>query len=392
MKRDRKYTHTAARGLRIGKTKVFPLFSLLTGVLLLGIFAFLFIWFGLPLIPRAIAAQPNLSCIGLESEPRPTPEPTASPLPAGADRPLFATDLKQAQTEWVVPDRQYLTDVSVAGDTLVAAAGDYYAPDGTAAFTRVLLRDLPSGRNSLLTVPQLYQNIRFPRLLGNTLVYLDVRGLGGGRLMACHTKTGAAKTLKTIHMGVPYLAAEGTTVCWIERTGTSRFKLFACDVTSGESVTLAMGDSPRFGASRPHLQGGLLVWAGSSGSLNILRLKEGAAEELRLPVEVHDPQTNGREIAFLSAPHGPDADLYLLAGDNSVLCIATDVADFAMGTNFIAYNTREKNYVYFFEDGSTFCITRGTDRSLLLAAGGNVVVWQNVSWRDKDIVEYMEVE
>jgi len=364
----------------------------LTGLLLLAGFALLFLYFGLPLMDKAIETPLNLSCIGLgEQAGRATPDPAPSPLPAGADRPLFSANLRELQQEWVVADRQYLTDISVAGETLVAVAGDYYAGDGTAAFSRVLLRDLASGHNSQLTVPQSYQNIRFPRLLGDTLVYLDVQGAGGGRLMAYHVRTGKARELKTIHMGVPPLTAEGTTVCWIERTGTRRYKLFACDVTTGESVTIAMSEDTAFGTSRPHLLGGLLVWAGEGGSLCSLRLDGGKIEEKRQPVRVHDPQTNGREIAFLSAPHGPDADLYLLLENGELLCIAADVADFAVGEAFIFYNTQARNYVYFISDGSTFCVTRGADRSLLLAAGGDTVVWQNITWRDRDVVEYMRL-
>ena len=393
MKRDRRYTHTSARGLRIGKVKGFPVFSLLTSILLLGGVGFLFVWFGLPFMNNTIAAAPNMSCLGSEQgEEIESPEPTVSPLPAGAERPLFSTDLRKAQQEWMMPDRQYLTDVSVAGNTLVAAAGDYYAPDGTAAFVRVALRDIPTKYNSQIEVPMLYQNIRFPRLLGSTLVYLDVKGAGGGRLMAYDTISTEEKELKTIHMGVPYLTAEGNAVCWIERTGTTRFKLFACDVTSGESVTIALSDNAQFGASRPSLQGGLLVWTEGSGKLCTLNLSDGEREERQLSVAVHDPQTNGKQIAFLSGMHGTGTDLYILEKDGTPLCAAKDVADFRIAEGFVAYNTGEKNYIRFFSDGSTFCITRESERVLLLAAGGSYVVWQNVIWRERDILEYMAVE
>ena len=58
---------------------------------------------------------------------------------------------------------------------------------------------------------------------------------------------------------------------------------------------------------------------------------------------------------------------------------------------FIAYSRYDRNYVYYYGDGTTFCTTRSDETAMLLAAGGDVIVWMDVTWRDKDIMEFMTV-
>lgn len=105
---------------------------------------------------------------------------------------------------------------------------------------RCILTDLETGEKTYLSPAQSYKSIRYPCINEKWLVYLDVQGQGGGNLRVWNRQTGESRILKTVHMGVPYLTLWEDTVFWTERTGSSRFKLFACDLTTGESVTLAV--------------------------------------------------------------------------------------------------------------------------------------------------------
>ena len=96
-------------------------------------------------------------------------------------------------------------------------------------------------------------------------------------------------------------------------------------------------------------------------------------------------------IAFLTGNHGYDSDLCYLDIEGNLHTAAKGVADFAIGDFFLAYGDMDKVYVYFFSDGSTFCITRSGEKAQFLGAGGEHVWWMDVTWRDKDILEYMEI-
>ena len=137
---------------------------------------------------------------------------------------------------------------------------------------------------------------------------------------------------------------------------------------------------------------GLLVYADNTGKLIRLDLSSGKSSALDTGLYVHDPKTVGGNVAFISGNHGYDSDLYYLpAGENMPRLVATGVVDFAMGNGFLAYSVDEKTYIWFADDEATFCITRGEEKSQLLAAGGDYCVWMDVSWRDKDIPEFMRV-
>ena len=78
--------------------------------------------------------------------------------------------------------------------------------------------------------------------------------------------------------------------------------------------------------------------------------------------------------------------------EDGVITVASGVYDFFLGDTFIAYNRYDRNYVYFPADGTTFCTTRSKESSMLLCAGEKYIVWMDVTWRDKDISEYMIIE
>ena len=393
MKQKQEHKSTKHRRRSLKGSPLGPWVLLCVCVLLLGSGLWIFIRFAPGWIEQAVNAEPDLSCLGLEATP--TPAPTSVPTPAptpepGADQPLYGADLGKLQKEIVVGEYQYGADFSYWQGQLLFAAGNYHQ-DGDASFVRCILTDLETGEKTYLSPAQSYKSIRYPCANEKWLVYLDVQGQGGGNLRVWNRQTGESRILKTVHMGVPYLTLWEDTVFWTERTGSSRFKLFACDLTTGESVTLAVLENSAAAVSRPFAYEGMLLYVGEDGVLRKLTLTTGKTEKLDTGVFVHDPKTNGREIAFLTGNHGYDSDLCYLDAEGNLHTAAKGVADFAIGDFFLAYGDMDKVYVYFFSDGSTFCITRSGEKAQFLGAGGKYVWWMDVTWRDKDILEYMEI-
>ena len=132
------------------------------------------------------------------------------------------------------------------------------------------------------------------------------------------------------------------------------------------------------------------LYVSPAGDLTKLDLRTGQSEIIPTAGYVHDPQMNRDGVAYLDSDHAPDGRLWFDDGSGPVEVIS-GAADFAMGDGFLAYSRREKNYVYYYGDGTTFCTTRSDETALLLAAGGKTLVWMDVTWRDKDIMEYMTV-
>ena len=388
MKHEKRYRSTGKVTNRLKRFRIAPYLEILLGIGLLVALGWAVWTYVVPFF-RSLSVH-AYSCAQPEATPAPTPaptpEPTRDPYP---DHALYNADLLSLQTEIVVPEFQYTADVSVCGDMILAATGNY-TPDGTAAFVRALLYDVNTKKQLLLSLPLQYKSIRFPAMSERWIVYLDSTANGGGRMMAYDRTNGESRELKTVHTGLPRPMVWNNTAAWIERTGQSRDKLFLVDLETGESVTVAIFDNSPYGLSDPYLYDGTLLYVSPAGDLTKLDLRTGQSEIIPTAGYVHDPQMNRDGVAYLDSDHAPDGRLWFDDGSGPVEVIS-GAADFAMGDGFLAYSRREKNYVYYYGDGTTFCTTRSDETALLLAAGGKTLVWMDVTWRDKDIMEYMTV-
>ena len=280
------------------------------------------------------------------------------------------------------------------GKTLLSAilfvAGNY-TPDGTAAFTRVILYDTKAQHATHLPLALNYRSIRHPQLNDRWIVYLDALASGGGQIRAYNIKTAENRILKTVHLGLPVLALWEDTVFWVERTGSSRDKLFGCDLVTGESVTLELFDSTDAGISAASAGGGKLAYVSGPGSLKILDLATGETREEHYGFTVHDPKTDGKIVAFLTGYHGEDSALMLVDEKGQLITVAHGVADFALADGAIVYGELDRTYVYFMDDGATFCLTRPSESAMFLGGGSDFAIWMDVTWRDRDIIEYMHL-
>jgi len=397
MKHDRKYKLTSKHKPSLRRSGVLVFLSFVLAFLLLGGAIVAFIFWGIPLMEYMIALPVPRGCAPTPPE-TPAPGYTDAPLHDAAVHPLYFVDLSHTQLEWVVSDKAYFGDIAVCRDAkgkdvLVAAVGSRSLGDGSPRMDGVLLRDPVTGTETRITPPLSYASLRHPLLLADDiLVYLDMQTGGGGRIVAYHMKTEAVTVLKIVHMGVPRLTGAGHFVAWTERTGTSRYKLFLCDVVTGESVTVATSETTRFGAFAPFLTERNLFYVNALGDPTALDLGSGQTRTLPVPGVAAAIRSNGLQIAVLRGGDEEGAELWLIDSKGDAFPVAAQCGAFAICEKFLAYNVRGRNYVYFFSDAYTFDITREQDRSLLLAGGGMSLVWQNVSWRERDIVEYMVVE
>lgn len=391
MKHEKRYRSTEKAHKRVSRFRIVPWLQLLLVLGFLAALGYLAWKYAIPffkgLDAHAYSCSKEAPATPAPATPEPTPEPTHDPYP---DHALYEADLLSMQTEIVIPEYQYATDVTVQGDTMIAAVGNY-TQDGTAAFVRLLLYDFKTKSQKLLALPLEYKSIRFPAMNERWVVYLDSAANGGGRMVAYDRETQEARALKVVHTGLPKPVVYENTALWIERTGQSRDKLFAVDLITGESATLAIFDGSDAALSRPCLWESTFLYVSPDGALTALDLSTGRSETIDVGASyVHDPKMNADGIAFLDSDHAKDGHILWYDGERTVE-VVTGAVDFALGDGFIAYSRYDKNYVYYYGDGTTFCTTRSDETAMLLGGGGDVIVWMDVSWRDKDIMEYMTV-
>ncbi len=389
MKHEKRYRSTGKVGKYLTRFRIMPWIELL---LVLGFFAALgwAVWkyaipFFVNLGNHAYSCQKTVET-PVPVTPAPTPEPTRDPYP---DHALYNADLRSVQTEIVIPEYQYATDVDVCDGTIYAPIGNY-TPDGTAAFVRLLLYDTAERKQTYLQLPLTYKSIRFPAMNDEWIVYFDAAANGGGQMTAYNRDTQEARVLKVVHTGLPKPVLYGDTAFWIERTGQNRDKLFAIDLNTGESATLVIFDGGPYGLSRPFMFDGTLLYVAPDGQLTALDVETGKSETVPVAGYVHDPRMNADGIAFLDSDHAPDGHILWYDGQRTVE-IVQGAVDFVLGNGFIAYSRFDKNYVYYYGDGTTFCTTRSDETAMLLGGGEDVIVWMDVTWRDKDIMEFMTV-
>ena len=393
-KRDPQSKKKRRRPLPLVGTRAWPLLQALLAILLLGSGLYAAVRYGWPAVKEASERPLDLSCLGFATpQPSPSPTPTTAPTPTpvpGTERTIYGLDLGRVQHEILIPEYQYASDFAVLGDTIYFVVGNY-TPDGTAAFTRAILYDTKAQHATYLPLTRTYTSIRHLQMNDRWIVYLDALSSGGGQLRVFDRGTGANRILKTVHLGLPVLALWEDTVFWVERTGTSRDKLFGCDLRTGESVTLEVFENTDAGVSAVSAGGGKLVYVSGPGTLKILDLITGETRTETFGVTVHDPRTDGKNVVFLTGFHGEDSDLVLMDENGDLITVAHGAADFALADGAIVYGTLDKTYVYYMDDGATFCLTRPIESAMFLGAGGDFAVWMDVTWRDRDIIEYMHL-
>lgn len=208
---------------------------------------------------------------------------------------------------------------------------------------------------------------------------------------------GDAVVVKDVYTGQPKLQLDGNYLAWMERTGSRMDKLFVCDLTTLESTTVQMFSDSPYGQSDPSLKNGLLVWADAGDSADVsqifrIRLSQSTATPYSPNTYVHDPQGDERCLAWLTGHHGVGTDLYCSVNGGPAVLVDSDVIEFGLTEDFIAYGKGERVYIYFYDKGKTYPITPERELAQFLGASGGYVVWMDVTSRERDIMKYAHID
>ena len=235
------------------------------------------------------------------------------------------------------------------------------------------------------------------------IVWADAKRSGSCNIRYLNRSTGAIRTVKNCAISVPKLRLEDNMLCWVERTADKEDKLYAYDLDTSESVTLAVFHDSPAGVSPPGIGGGQIVWAEDDDSgdqignsvIKTLSLDSGEVETYVTGMYVFGPQTNGAATVWIDQNRGPSASLFMSVNAQSIQCIEKDgVDDYALGDNFVAYHKDGVLYAYLFEENTKVRISGKSENVILSGVYGDTVVWFDVSNDsvNRDIVYYATIK
>ncbi len=342
-------------------------------------------------------------------QPTPTPRPTARPTPT--PHPAAITDPVDLQHEVVLSGYSkynWFADPYAYNNALIFTAGHLVGSD--VRMDLLFRYDITTGEAQEIDAPLENQNYVYPMMNDRWLVYLDAKTNGGGYIRAKHLDTGELYVVKQVYADQPVLQLDGDTLAWIERTGTRMDKLFVCDLNTLENTAIRLFSGTAYGQSAVSMSKGQIVFAdiasgetGNAGETSAeqptsaiysLTLSDQSFKPYTPGTYVHDPLTNGKQWIWRSGSHGPGDDLYMTQNGADTKLIGTDIADYGISEHFAAYSKNEAIFVYFFDNGQTIQITPDIERerTQLLGVSNGVVIWMDVTSRERDIMKYAVVK
>lgn len=328
-----------------------------------------------------------------------TPEPTPTPHPmeffegeTEEQEVLFPTDMSY----------QWLASPYCSSGRIIFSAGKLI--NGKSLFCDLIRYDTSTGNMLKLNISSVNGQLLNPVFNDKYLVYVDGNAKDGGGdlcVVDLHSSSMKPAVIKKIYLGQPEIKLSGNYITWIERTGTSKDKIFICDLTTCETTVIYSFDASSYGTSMPSIYDTVICWAAEDnvphddgrGTSSIMYIDiNGSSVSTYLPdTYVHDPEYNGSYFAWLDSPHGADANLYVSDGINAPVAIASGVIEFGIGSNFIAYGKDNAIYVYLFETGSSYRITPERETTQFLGVSDDLIMWMDVTSRERDIIRYIRL-
>lgn len=386
-------------------------FGILAGAALLTLFVMIVLegvfHVDTPLPPDGIIAK-VVSVFSKENILVTTPTPYYTPEPTPTPHPMSSFIPEENEKEVVLPaEFQYywFGDPTFYKGQMLFSAGKIVGDN--VRMCALLKYDPESGSVSELPVKLKNSHFIFPVFNDEWLVYLDGNVKGGGNICALRMNalTAEPTVIKTVYTGQPELRLDGHYIAWMERTGTSRDKLFVCDLETTETTVVAQFNSSSYGTSAPYLKNGTLVWA-SDGTehyddgrmasvIKHIELESTGIKDLFADTYVHDPEFNGKVFAWLDSHHEEGSSLYIAyyteGAELTSVKIAENAVDFYLDERFVAYSVDEAVYVYLFNSGESFRISPERELAQLLGASDGCVIWMDVTTRERDVMKYARI-
>lgn len=334
-----------------------------------------------------------------------SPTPYITPEPTQAPHPMDFFNGGEVEHEIVLPANisyPWFGKPYCYGNKILFSAGKVI--DGKSVMCALIEYDIDSEFVKELSIESKNGQLLNPVFNDKWLVYLDGNTAnGGGDICIIDlSKTAAVPSIiKTVYACQPEFILDGDYFTWVERTGTLKDKVFVCHIPSTETTVLQTYSQSGYGTSKPYMHDGRIIWAADdnvahdggriSSALKYVDFESGMISEMLPDVYIHDPEYNGNYYAWLGSSHDSDASLYVYNGYDDPVAIDTGVVEFAISSRFIAYGKNEAVWVYLFSTGSIYRITPEREGAQFLGASDDVIMWMDVTSRERDIIRYVSL-
>ncbi len=361
----------------------------------------------------AFVALPRiLPLVGIDRMPwQPTPSPSPTMRPTPTPYPLTNVDLIELQHEVVLPSTgfnayRWFADPYAYGDRLVFVAGQLVG--NNIHMDALFSLDMKTNETTKLTAERKNQDYVYPVCNDKWLVYLDGMPGGGGTIRAMQWSTSQTIKVADVYTGQPRLHLDGDTLAWMQRTGSKMDKLYVCDLNTLENVAVETFNNSSYGQSDISLSRGELLYAyldkdvdetvqGAriTSGLYSVSLSTGKSNVFLPGTYAHDPLTNGTYWVWRDGLHGENNALYYSKQGSPPQKIADQIVDYGLSDSFVAYSKNNAQImVYIFDKKAAFPITPEVERerTQLLNVSNGVVIWMDITSRERDIMKYARVE
>lgn len=334
-----------------------------------------------------------------EATPAPTPRPTPTP------HPMKTYDFAANSAELVFDgssNYKWFTDPYFYDGRMIVSAGKLASDGKNVAFRDMFFFDPETRAAEKLSLSPENDHFMYPKFNGRWLVYLDADMSEGGAIMAVDLTASSLKPIKVkdIYSGQPEPFLSDNYVAFMDRTGTTKDKLFVYDLNTMESTVVAMFTNSVYGQSKPFIADNTLIWGDSATSggssdtsvLNYIYINSSTVKSVSTGTFIHDPECNARYTAWLTEVHSRDTQLYAMTGfGGTPFLVDSGVVEFGLGSDFIAYSRNESIYVYMFDSDSIYRLTQDYEQAMFLGVSDDHIMWMDVTSRERDIVKFIEI-
>lgn len=293
-----------------------------------------------------------------------------------------------------------VNDPFIYGDEIVFSSSE--VSGGVVNYSSLYIYDISEQTtNKVSGIEVKYNNILQPMMNEDYIVFLDSSAGGGGRICVYDRRTGKQSAVKDYLYAAPQISLDGNLIAFMQQAGDDLDRLYLFDLDTFESTAYRVFSGLPAIPSAVDMQNGVMVYSIPYQTEDGYNRSRVYTMELTTGMErSNEPgklasyiKTNGQETAFLSAISGAPTELYLLEGVTPLL-IDSDVANFEIEENYIAYTKGENIYIYDLKGKQINKLNSDISRGLLTCANDNMVCWYDVTGGYSgraDIVRYAEV-
>ncbi len=273
---------------------------------------------------------------------------------------------------------------------------------GSIKYNKLYIYDCASqSEHQISGITVKYDNILFPRMNEDYIVFLDSSLSGGGRICAYDRKTGRQTVIKDYLYAAPEISLAGNTLTFMQQAGDSLDRLYFVDLETMETAAYRIFSGLPLAPSPVNACKNTVVYSipyrtedGFDRSrIYTLDLSTGEETENEPGKLINEIKTDGKNTVFLSSAAGMPTDLYVLEGVTPRLLVS-DVVNFDMGDGYAAYTKDDAVYAYCFRDKTHYKLNSDISRAYLCCAEGSMVCFMDVTGGFNDTVnaiKYLEV-